>query len=361
MSININSPTLQAMLGDIPKGVGNFPTFNGNGPTVYTDNRTSFSSPYPSPKDMMINGSLYVGNPFTSPNNPLSGYNNPYMGINRGSNTSNINYNDPDFRDIYEAAMKNGVSIEEQIQMNEYMTRQMMRLVCADESEVEKIMTIISNSRNHNSSETVKENKRFRSLKVRVIVDDVVVSEKTSAEYNNYDAMYEQNRLRQFLIEADKEDRKRDMFWQYIRNNKSINIKPSNNGNIIDFYNENIYSLYNHYMDILNISQKMSMASSMYNRNAFSNLLHGNHASLNSDKQNGIRRFVGRNPIYGDYGIMPDGRPTTPGLDPSVAASFSYDPSTGQYSVTAPTFMKNSINERIANARNRFISQINMD
>ena len=59
-------------------------------------------------------------------------------------------------------------------------------------------------------------------------------------------------------------------------------------------------------------------------------------------------RFTGR------YGVMPDGRPVSPGHDPSVAESFSYNPSTGQYSVTAPNFIAN----RMEQARARFIQSI---
>ena len=58
--------------------------------------------------------------------------------------------------------------------------------------------------------------------------------------------------------------------------------------------------------------------------------------------------------FFGRYGIMPDGRPTTPGLDPAVATSFSYDPKTGSYYVTAPNFMKS----RMDQARDNFIKSI---
>ena len=51
---------------------------------------------------------------------------------------------------------------------------------------------------------------------------------------------------------------------------------------------------------------------------------------------------------------MPDGRPVSPSHDPSVAQSFSYDPSTGQYNITAPNFLQN----RFEAARQSFIRSI---
>ena len=51
---------------------------------------------------------------------------------------------------------------------------------------------------------------------------------------------------------------------------------------------------------------------------------------------------------------MPDGRPVSPGNDPAVAESFSYNPNTGQYTITAPNFIQN----RMEQARQSFIRSL---
>ncbi len=57
--LNLNSPTVQAMINSLPQGVGNMPVFYGNQPTITTEiqpvpQSTGFVSPYPSPKDMVM-------------------------------------------------------------------------------------------------------------------------------------------------------------------------------------------------------------------------------------------------------------------------------------------------------------------
>ena len=63
-----------------------------------------------------------------------------------------------------------------------------------------------------------------------------------------------------------------------------------------------------------------------------------------------IARYTGR------YGYMPNGRPVTPGLDPSIAQSFSYDEKTKTYLVSPPNFIRNKLEE----ARDRFVQTLNI-
>ena len=111
---NINSPTVQALLGKIPNGVGNMPVYSGNTPVASSyyapvPNRMGTGLPYPSPKEMLENvgaaqfsntmpvyGQVGFGYPQTivggyspnydptgygmNPQNPFNGYYNPYMG-----------------------------------------------------------------------------------------------------------------------------------------------------------------------------------------------------------------------------------------------------------------------------------------
>jgi hypothetical protein len=94
--------------------------------------------------------------------------------------------------------------------------------------------------------------------------------------------------------------------------------------------------------------QNISNTSQVYDRDGFKKRLLENNGLRSRSEMKAIDRFVGR------YGVMPDGRPVSPGHDPSVASSFSYDPRTGQYSVTAPNFISN----RLEQARQSFIRSI---
>ena len=58
--------------------------------------------------------------------------------------------------------------------------------------------------------------------------------------------------------------------------------------------------------------------------------------------------------IRGANGIMPDGRPVSPGHDPSIAESFTYNPRTGQWNIEAPGFIK----DRLYKARNNFLESL---
>ena len=120
------------------------------------------------------------------------------------------------------------------------------------------------------------------------------------------------------------------------------------NLDIIDFFNNGIGSIISKIRDYELDMQLKTNSSFMYNRNKFKDNLLKNNGYKVKDRVSAIERFTGR------YGVMPDGRPVSPGHDPSVAESFSYNPSTGQYSVTAPNFIAN----RMEQARARFIQSI---
>ena len=93
--------------------------------------------------------------------------------------------------------------------------------------------------------------------------------------------------------------------------------------------------------------QYVTRTGLLYSSDTMRKMLENN--GLRSREQlNAVERFTGR------YGIMPDGRPVTPGHDPAIASSFSYNPATGSYEVTAPNFIR----DRVEQARNRFITSI---
>lgn len=94
-------------------------------------------------------------------------------------------------------------------------------------------------------------------------------------------------------------------------------------------------------------AQRMKNIGKVYNGEQFRQLLVSN--GLRTEKQDQlVGKFVGR------YGIMPDGRPVSPSHDPAIATCFSYDPKTGQYSVTAPNFIR----DRFERARDSFIKSV---
>lgn len=69
----------------------------------------------------------------------------------------------------------------------------------------------------------------------------------------------------------------------------------------------------------------------VYNPDGFMNYLRDNtDYNFNTERETHIGR------IYGSYGVMPDGRPVSPGNNPNIAKSFSYDPQSGQMFLTCP-------------------------
>ena len=75
---NINSPTVQQMLKDLPEGMGNMQFYNGNPPTItheeYPISQEEFEKgnivplPNPSPKEMITESQqVYNTNPYQAP------------------------------------------------------------------------------------------------------------------------------------------------------------------------------------------------------------------------------------------------------------------------------------------------------
>lgn len=94
--------------------------------------------------------------------------------------------------------------------------------------------------------------------------------------------------------------------------------------------------------------QSLQQVKNSYDQKMFRNRLFKNNGLRGKEEIGAVERFTGR------YGIMPDGRPVSPGHDPAIATCFSYDPKTGQYSVTAPNF----ISDKVDRARSAFLSSL---
>lgn len=351
MSLNLNSPTVQAMLANTPTGVGNIPTYNGNEPTIYSDPRTNFTTPYPSPKDMIVNGqsSVYAPTAFTNNGryNPmLNGYSNPYMGT--GSYLIGQQIMSPADRDVQERAMLNMVSFEEQQEMDRQYTTILLEMSCMycglSEEETKEVIDDYFNPKytKQGYQDTISiRNKKNIKIKVSLYQDDEKIREKEvslSSPVSTYTGRsYE---LSSMIRNENINNTRKMNYFKYIQACVP-QTHYENDDNPIDYFNNHLPEMVafraNQTLEI----QRKIMAGMIYNKEEFKRLLEiHTKSSITRNKRKAIDRFTGR------YGVMPDGRPTTPGIDPSIASSFSYDPSTGQYHVTAPKFMNSLENAR---------------
>ena len=169
--LNINSPTVQAMMQNTPQGFGNMPVYYGNTPSI----DSTIQTPYPSPKEMLMQSgqqNIYAPVQFQSPvyssqpqyvggYNPgfdaaFAGYSNPYMGYGYSGYTG-YGYNgygypqmvplDPDAQIVFQMAQENGISFKDQLEMESNMYKQLSR--------------ITSKYLNRSEEDTVKHEKMF--------------------------------------------------------------------------------------------------------------------------------------------------------------------------------------------------------
>ena len=98
----------------------------------------------------------------------------------------------------------------------------------------------------------------------------------------------------------------------------------------------------------INMAKRTTM---VYDKNSIHALLRKSAGLAPVGEQKAMERFVGR------YGVMPDGRPVSPSHDPRIAESFSYNPATGEFSVTAPNFIR----DRIEKAKESFKRSLQVD
>ena len=139
--LNINSPTVQAMMQNVPQGFGNMPVYFGNTPVLST-NQQQVSTPYPSPKEMLMQSgqqNIYSQTSF-APRNVVGGYNpgfdaafggyiNPYMGYGySGYGFNPMMPLDDETRITLALAEANGLDYNEQIKMESELYKTMSRI-----------------------------------------------------------------------------------------------------------------------------------------------------------------------------------------------------------------------------------------
>ena len=359
--LNINSPTVQAMMQNVPQGVGNMPVYYGNAP-VFTTEQQQVSTPYPSPKEMLMQSgqqNVYEQTSFAPRNivgayNPgfqaaFNGYINPYMGYGY----SGYGFNpmiplDEETKLTLSMAEANGLEYEEQIRMESDLYKSMSRAVSKSIGRTEEEATHFEKyfdvyEKNPQPQNQYYTRKPITHMHVQIKVGDDIVADMPAT---NIPVGYTPPRV--FDDIRARDNMVKNQIAQYhstLYNNASE--RRMDNVDLLDFFNNYAGGLIMEDIDYMVRCQAMTNAGFIYDKEKFKTLLNNNGIKTRAQRA-AVDRFTGR------YGIMPDGRPVSPGHDPAIASSFSYNPNTGQYSITAPNF----ISDRLDKARQTFINSI---
>lgn len=358
--LNINSPTVQAMMQNVPQGVGNMPVYFGNTPALSSEQQ-QISTPYPSPKEMLMQSgqqNVYEQTSFM-PRNIVGGYNpgfeaafggyiNPYMGYGY----SGYGFNpmiplDEETKLTLALAEANGLDYNEQIKMESELYKKLSRITsknCNRSDDETKHFEKYFDVYDKNPSPKDQFYKKPISLMhVQIKVGDNIVADMPSSNIGvcyTPSKVFDDMRTRDMMV-------KNATLQNYNNLYNNASERRMDNVDMLDFFNNHAGSLLMEDIDYMVRMQTATNAAMVYNKDKFQKLLNNNGIKSRSQR-NAVDRFVGR------YGIMPDGRPVSPGHDPAVASSFSYNPNTGQYNITAPNF----ISDRLEKARQSFIRSI---
>ncbi len=366
--LNLNSPTVQAMLGNTPQGYGNMPVYYGNSPTVtQTEQPSNGITPFPSPKEMLTQGGqqmIYNPTQFAPQNivggyNPgfnaaFAGYSNPYMGFGTyGGYNFMTAPPDVDSRERLEVAILNGLSYDEQLEEESKLYKTISKIVSKnlgrDEEETKECAEAFNI---YNKYPTKKDTStETKLMHIRLKVGDEVVADmnpKTSINSERKYRDYAENvrfveRMQHIQINNDYEKiRRHNILYDMALERRFDNV------DLLNFFNNCAGTLMSDSMIRQAYEQSLGRTSQIYDRDGFRKRLLENNKLRSRNQISAIERFVGR------YGVMPDGRPVSPGHDPEIASSFSYNPKTGQYDITAPNFIR----DRLERARQSFIQSI---
>lgn len=369
---NMNSPTLQAMLQHTPQGMGNMPVYNGNTPTVTTTNQ-QFTSPYPSPKDMVIQSgqqAIYapVGFGYPQPQNIVGGYNpntpqsvfsgysNPYMGYGSYSGYGYMQpqmYMTEEMRDVYQVSAMIGITYQEQmenrISVNQRISDIVSRNIGRTEEEAKHYRDYYDPKTRNKAPEQVKvKSKSTKFMRVRIKNNDKVVYEspeivQTVESINLIKSSAVIDRIEQESLQEKMKYR-----WMCKRMYELAPERVADGMDLAEFFTRGLAMVdKQHTLEDLRM-QRIINSANVYNRDKFRDRLLMSNGMKPKGNKTAIERYAGR------YGVMPDGRPITPGLDPAVAQSFSYNTNTGMYEVKPPNFISN----RLEAARQSFIATL---
>ena len=366
---NMNSPTLQAMLQNTPQGMGNMPVYNGNAPTVTTTQQ--FNSPYPSPKDMVIQSgqqAIYTPVGFGYPQNIVGGYNpntpqsvfsgysNPYMGYGSYSGYGYMQpqmYMTEEMRDIYQVSTMIGITYQEQMEnriaINQRISTMVSKAIGRTEEETKHHRDYYDPKTRNKLPEQPKIKREPTTLmKVRIKNNDKVVYESPEINQPVENLNLIKSNAVINRIEYETLQEKLRYRWMCKRMYELAPERIADGMDLAEYFTKGLAMVdKRHTLEDLRM-QRITNSANVYNRDKFRERLLISNGMKPKSAKTAIERYAGR------YGVMPNGRPVTPGLDPSVAQSFSYNVNTGQYEVKPPNFISN----RLEMARQSFIATL---
>lgn len=399
--LNANSPIVQAMLANTPNGFGNMPMYNGNAPTITTETvpvqSQSFSQSFPSPKEMLANNGqysiygqtsfmpqpMYQQQSYYQPMNPIiggspnvnamfNGYTNPYMG--NGSfmgyycNTMEVIPIDEESRQIVEAAKFNGITYSEQLvntsMLNKMLSRAANRANGVSEEEIQRKSKYYDIYYKFKTPERIRdeveeilrENREECSkLEIAIVKGDTIT--KTSPKNVSARSMvgfdtYHKSGTHYSIVAEMWRRAKQSLIERYAYAYNHAVERKYDHCSLYEFFNGGAgYDILQQGFEEamrINMAKRTTM---VYDKNSIHALLRKSAGLAPVGEQKAMERFVGR------YGVMPDGRPVSPSHDPRIAESFSYNPATGEFSVTAPNFIR----DRIEKAKESFKRSLQVD
>lgn len=381
--LNINSPTVQAMMNNVPQGVGNMPIYYGNQPQMTSQiqaqpvqNSTGFSTPYPSPKDMVMQAGVqhhaqtYYPTSFTPQNNLVGGYNpgyqaafqnysNPYMGYGSYMGYGLMNGPNPMFMDdmsraVYYNAIANGMTYDEQLKNDEKLYKSISRIVSKgigrDEEEAKKCESFFDIRNIDPPQVSLYEVRSHSPMQVALVRGDQQITKvydckikDPSENARNIDSV---NRIVDMMNrEMAHKERTFDLLHQ------NAPERMFDDKDFMYFMNNAGGPIYADYAERQLRIQRQSNASALYNAQEFRKRLLESNGIKTKDQISAIDRFTNIN------GTLPNGMSVSPQHDPRISSSFSYNPVTGSYDIQAPGFIK----DRLEAARQRFINSIGRD
>ena len=388
--LNLNSPTVQAMMKNSPNGYGNMPVYYGNTPQVQTEiiqpQQQQFQSPYPSPKEMLMQQgqqtiyqqTSFAPQPVPYPPNVVGmahpGYgSNPYLNYAQNP-TAYYQYNSPysyqyvpmddETKIILETANNNGITYEEQIHIESKLNKLMSRIVSKnlgrskeEALECESRFNVIDkNEEKKKAFEEQRETYKKIYAKSRIVMrvsvkcgDEVIASRSSEDNANFKNDQLESNVVR--IEQAEKfkaiKEANRERAFE-IMHNQAIERKYDNT-DLFEFFNgggatEVTLAIQQQKLKEFN----SSLIGKTYDKNNFKSRLLRNNGHRSSDEIKAVEKYVSR------YGYIPNGMPVSPQHPPEISESFSYNPATGNIDITVPNYMTKEFDR----ARYRFLRSL---
>ena len=387
--LNLNSPTVQAMMKNSPNGFGNMPVYYGNNPQVQTATiqpqhqlqQTQFQSPYPSPKEMLpqqgqqtiYQQTSFAPSPMPYPPNVVGmahpGFvSNPYLNYQNNPGSYQYPYYgyqqyvpmDEETRITFEAATNNGVTYEEQVytesQLYKIMSRIASKQIGRSEEEAKecenKFNVIDKEEERRKALQSQYETRKKKRLvmKVSIVCGEDVIASRTSEQNQEFaNDRLESNIVR--IEQAEKlkavKDANRDYAFT-VMHNQAIERKYDNT-DMLEYFNGGGASE----VSLAIQQQKLrafnsTLIGKTYDSNSFKARLLKNNGLRSPGQAKAVEKYVGR------YGYLPNGIPISPQHDPGMSECFSYNPQTGNFDVTLPNYMSKAFE----GARSRFLRSL---